>query len=314
MSADLAVIVNDPSAIERSADPGQFLLEACERAKTWLQEALEHGEIDAIAEMKSQAEAIRVYTMSKQMGKDAQLAATEIVRRAERGIGLTIRRGQAEGKVRKAGQGSGPRSDYVRSGRTVHVDPLPGENLISPADFLPSGGTMNETYAMTDGVSDGDFESALADAKADGNLSRTNVIRRIREGRKASREGIPDRDDRTMAGASRRRELIRDMAAQGFSSRQMEQRLGTHDGTIRQIAREMGIEISADEVIAKTRRHDSNRIVRETVHALEGLAMGIGLIEPDDLDPAEAANWAASLTDSIRVLNRLIKTLKETAQ
>lgn len=94
MSADLALAA-DPSVVERAADPGEFIIQSCERAKTWLREALEHGDIDSIAECKSQAEAIRVYTMSKQLGKDAQLSATEIVRRAERGIGVAIRRGQS---------------------------------------------------------------------------------------------------------------------------------------------------------------------------------------------------------------------------
>ena len=78
-------------------------MQACQRAKAWLREALEHGEIEQIAEIRSQAEAIRVYTTQKQLGTDAQLAAAEIVRRAERGIGVTIRRGQQDGEIAKRG-------------------------------------------------------------------------------------------------------------------------------------------------------------------------------------------------------------------
>src|SRR5262249_11788859 len=102
MTADLALTVG-PEAIERAADPGEFVVQACERAKAWLTEALEHGEIEQIAEIKSQAEAVRVYTAQKQLGKDAQLAAAEIVRRAERGIGMAIRRGQQSGEIAKRG-------------------------------------------------------------------------------------------------------------------------------------------------------------------------------------------------------------------
>jgi hypothetical protein len=106
MAADLA-LATDPDVIDRAADPGRFVVQACERAKAWLREALEHGEIDQIAEVKSQAEAVRVYTTQKQLGQDAQLAAAEIVRRAERGIGVAIRRGQQDGQIAKRGDRGG---------------------------------------------------------------------------------------------------------------------------------------------------------------------------------------------------------------
>ncbi len=61
IAADLALAA-DPGVIERSADPAAFVVLACRRATAWLREALEHGEIEQIAELKSQAEAVRVYT------------------------------------------------------------------------------------------------------------------------------------------------------------------------------------------------------------------------------------------------------------
>src|SRR6516164_2009608 len=106
MTADLALAA-DPGFLERSADPAEFVIQACERAKVWLREVLDHGDIDQIAEVKSQAEAIRVYTMQKQLGKDAELSATEIVRRAERGIGVAIRKGQEAGVIRGKGEHQG---------------------------------------------------------------------------------------------------------------------------------------------------------------------------------------------------------------
>ena len=175
MASDLALAA-DPGVIERAADPAEFIVQACERAKAWLREALEHGEIEQIAEVKSQAEAVRVYTMQKQLGRDAQLSAAEIVRRAERGIGLAIRRGQERGQIRRKGQGGGqpprarrPRDDNTRS---------------SPADFASAGelrGNQAGIYGLTDGVADEDFEEAVAAAKAEGNLSRANVVRKIRQ-------------------------------------------------------------------------------------------------------------------------------------
>ncbi len=308
MTADLALAA-DPGFLERSADPAEFVIQACERAKVWLAEALEHGDIDQIVEVKSQAEAVRVYTMQKQLGKDAQLSAAEIVRRAERGIGVAIRKGQAAGKIRKHGEHAG--NQYTNGS-------VPDANAsISPKSYIRSGGEMHETYAMTDGISDSDFDEVIAEAKAEENLSRANLIRKIRTpraGQSGRDENIPDRDDYTAAAAGRRRELIRKYAESGYSSRQMEGMLGTLAESIRQIARDIGVEIGADAIVGKTRIHDSNRIVRETVHALEGLAMGVQLVEPDDLDRDQVEYWAASLTQSVRTLNRLIKTMKEAAQ
>jgi hypothetical protein len=301
VSADLALAA-DASVADRAADPGEFVIQACERAKAWLREALDRGDIDQIVECKSQAEAIRVYTMSRQLGKDAQLSATEIVRRAERGIGVAIRRGQEAGTVRRQGQGRG----YT-------------QQLPKPTDFAGHEELMGNQagiYDMTDGVTDDEFEDAVAEAKAEGNLSRANVVRKTRQRRprpEPAGKHIPDPADRGSRATVQRLELIRRWAAQGCSSRQMADQFGKRDDVVRQIAREHGIEIPADEVVGRTRRLDSNRIVRETVHALEGLAMGAGLVTPADLDKAEIPAWTASLTDSIRALNRLVKTMKEIA-
>ncbi len=52
MAAEL-MLAADPDVIERSADLAEFVVQACQRAKAWLREALEHGEIEQIAEIKS---------------------------------------------------------------------------------------------------------------------------------------------------------------------------------------------------------------------------------------------------------------------
>jgi len=305
VSADLALAA-DASVVDRVTDPAGFIIAACERARSWLAVVLEEGDIDAIVECKSQAEAIRVYTMSRQLGKEARLAATEIVRRAERGIGQAIRRGQEEGSIRRQGQS--------RIGQRQH------QTLVaSPTDFATHGELIGSRgdgiYDMTDGVTDEQFEDAIARARAEQDLSRANTVRKIRsQHAPGGSDWIPAASDRGTAAAVRRRELIAEMAAENYSSRQISERLGTLDGTIRKIARTAGIAIPADAVIANTRGLDSNRIVRETVHSLEGLAMGAQLVEAAALDPSQADGWATSLAESIRVLNRLIRTLKEISQ
>jgi len=168
---------------------------------------------------------------------------------------------------------------------------------------------------MADGVSDEVFEDALAEAKKEGNLSRANVVRKIRQRRApASRddgERVPEPGDRSSQAAARRVELIRRWADEGSTSRQIAGLLGIRDDIVRRIAREHGISISADEAVGRTRQLDSNRIVRETANALEGLATGAGLVNPAELDKAQIPGWAGSMTASLRALSRLVKTLKE---
>jgi hypothetical protein len=309
VSADLALAA-DPSVVDRAADPGEFVIRACERAKTWLREALDCGDIDQIAECKSQAEAVRVYTMSRQLGKDAQVAATEIVRRAERGMGVAIRRGQESGDIWRKGQHRGNQHTGPLGDTEDSTVPRPVTDFATYDELAGNAGI----YGMTDGVSDVQFEDAIGQAKAEGNLSRANLVRKTRQPRTrqaASKEQVPNPGDRSSEAGARRLELIRGWAAQGCSSRQMADLLGKRDDAVRQLAREHGIEIPADQVVGRTRRLDSNRIVRETVHALEGLAMGAGLVMPGELDTAEIPAWTASITDSIRALNRLVKTMKE---
>lgn len=316
MSADLAVLVDDPGLIERSADPGEFLVAACERAKVWLREALDHGDIDRIAEMRAQAEAIRVYTMSKELGRDAELAATEIVRRAERGLGLCVRRGQEEGWLAANGKTPGNQYSQDHLGRSID-DKSSKMILASPGDYVGDGGTRSDIYAMTDGVSDAEFDQAVAEARADGNLTRAGLLRKTRKTRARRAETsdtIPRGSDRSRDAAERRRVLIRKLAAEGRSSRQIADVLGITPHSVRAIARQNGTDITADRVMAGYTRIDTNRVIAETVGALEGMRTGIDLIDPDAIDPAQAADWAASIARSVRTLNALIRTLKEAAQ
>jgi hypothetical protein len=140
------------------------------------------------------------------------------------------------------------------------------------------------------------------------------VVRKIRQRRgspPAPGRWVLDPADRSPGAAARRRELIAEFAESGMSSQQIGERLGIGDDRVRQLARVHGIGIRADAVLGRTRRPDSARIVRETVHALEGLALGVELADPAGLDPAEAGDWAASMTCSLRALTRFARQMKE---
>ncbi len=137
-----------------------------------------------------------------------------------------------------------------------------------------------------------------------------------RKERRPSRSPLPESDRRAVdkqVGQTRdqRADIIREMAAQGYSSRQMPGRVGVAEATVRLIARDFGINIPADKAIGKTRRIDSNRIAREIVQGMEGTRMSLELINYDVLDREEAAHWDAALGVSFEALTRFRKQIKE---
>lgn len=78
------------------------------------------------------------------------------VRRAERCIGLAVRKGQAEGRIARQGQGGGnpPRSkrDRVDSGISLPTQ------FATPAELH---GNEAGIYHLTDNVTDEEFEKAV---------------------------------------------------------------------------------------------------------------------------------------------------------
>ena len=87
-----------------------------------------------------------------------------MVRRAERGVGLAIRKGQAEGAIRRHGERVHHANQYGASPAD-----LPNEKS-SSAEFFNGGAEWAQTFAMTDDVSDEQFEDALTEAKDEGKL------------------------------------------------------------------------------------------------------------------------------------------------
>jgi hypothetical protein len=106
----------------------------------------------------------------------------------------------------------------------------------------------------------------------------------------------------------------KEMAEQGYTSAQIAETIGIARDNMSEFRSRHGIEVPADAVVGKPRIIDSNRVVNETVIALEGLVMGVELVELPQLNPDQIAGWATSLNDSLRSLNRLHKQLKEMAQ
>jgi hypothetical protein len=299
---ELQHLASDTSIIDR-ADPeaaAAMVTKALEESRSWLAVAMTGTDPTPIAEFKAWAATVEEATRQKKLGREIELNAAEMVRRAERGIGVAIRRGQEAGEIATEAEIKSYAGRRRQHGDKTPVLDKPKPTEYASQDELTSNGVG--AYALADGVTDERFEEAITDAKAEGNLSRTNVVRKIK-GQSAKHVSRTQKAD-----------LIADLADQGFSSRQMAKQVGVSDGRVRDIAREFGVEIPADKAIAKTRLHDPNRIVQETVNALAGLAMGVELIDFDALDLREAHHWVTSLDESFRALNRFRKQIKEITQ
>lgn len=150
-------------------------------ARTGLLAAISAQNLPGVQEFRAKAAAIHEVSKQLRLSQDLQNDATEFLRRAERCLGLAIREGQKSGTVLNNNENVGPRSDYVRNGKTVRVqDPLPKRKKLSPKDFFSGGTQTFDIYAMTDGIADDVFDQIIAEAKAEGNLSRANIARRAR--------------------------------------------------------------------------------------------------------------------------------------
>lgn len=280
-----ALALSNGSDLDVVTDPAQRIIVSCERAKTWLAHALDGDDIEQIVELKSQAEAMRVYVMAKQLGKDAELAAAEFVRRAERCIGLAVRKGQANGRIAKTGEGGGPKNPDRKATR------------ISPKPFFGTTDERHDAYAMADGATDVQFEGAISKGKAENNLSRANVVRKVKgEKAKADRWG-----------------KLAELAAGGHTSDQIAKKIGVGRETVKRKAKALGVKIHADEVMGRSRRLKPNRILREFVATLESLVPSCEMIEPAKVDPQVLTECITLMDDAMRALGRMRRRLKEEA-
>jgi hypothetical protein len=279
----------DAQILNTVDDPGAFALQALDRAKSWLVQA-QVSDLPEIVEAKARAEAIRCYIAQKELGKDAELAAAEIVRRAERRLGQLVREGQEEGVI-------APPSRKV--GVKRHPDEMP--SLPTSLDYFVTHQERTDAFVLA-GASDAEFEEGLADAKAEANVSRANVTRRTTQAR--VRRGFT---------ADERVEQIRALAAQGYNSRQIAEETGLSPERVRFHARNGEITLP-DRIVGITRALDSNRIVRETVSTLDGAATGAALVDFSTLDAAQIEGWVTSLNQSMPALRKLHTKLKEMTQ
>lgn len=251
------------------------------------------------AEVATAADAARHLGLSREIQADA----VEMVRRSEYALGKAIRAGQERGEIWHTRLGK-PRPGNDPGGDSTWVRPIPSPSAFaSPVDIHP-GATGTPVYDLVDGVTDAQFEAALSEARAEGNLSRANVARKTKA--VAAPVGMTPRE---------RLAKIRELAPTGHTCEQIAREVGISELQVRARARDAGIEITADKVMKRSHhRIDSNRITEETVNTLEGLLTGVRLVDYGDLDATQAEHWADSLKTSIQALTRFMKKIKETTQ
>lgn len=260
-----------------------------EGARQWLSTAVEMTSPQNIALVKAQIATAAVATKQLNLSKEIQLDAVEMVRRAEYALAKAIRKGQEEGTVRTRGQ-------HGVSGLTKN----------STSDFASDHELHGNAVKGAPGILDladeaeeeGAFDTALDEAKAEGNLSRANVVRKIR-----GQSGHVTREQRA--------EMIRDLAAEGFASRQMASKAGVSAETVRLIARDYAIDIPADRVTAKRHGLNSQRVLENVAESVAVSALAVQQINPLELDQEVAQEWIDSLTESSRALSKAIRKIKE---
>lgn len=163
-------------------------------ARGWLAHALESTGPKQMAEFKAFVATIAETTKQLNLSKEIQLDAVEMVRRAERGVGLAIRRGQGEGAIATKEDSLIPGGP---NGKAALEGGNPSFQKSSPTDYvsrndLSGGGSTTGIYDLTDDISDDEFDRALDEAKDEGNLSRANVVRKAKGEDKPKPPGRPE--------------------------------------------------------------------------------------------------------------------------
>lgn len=151
---------------------------------------------------------------------------------------------------------------------------------------------------------------AMRMVNASAGAPEANLSREVLAGKSPAKKSVPDLPTNPTERRLQRAEITREMAASGAHREQVARHLGITREAVGNIAKDFDITFPAD-VVGRTRRIDSMRVLRETAMSVEAALAGIDLVVTDDLDPSEAQQWTASLDQSIRALNRFNKKIKE---
>lgn len=269
-----------------------------DQARTWLAHAVEStAPAQDIADFKAFVATAAETAKRLRVSKEIQVDAEVMVRRTERALGQAIRGGQERGEIarREDNRYSLPTADSS-SYKTKPTE------FASSAELAGNGAGI---YAMTDDVTDIEFDEALTRAQDEQNVSRANVVRKVREVKSGAET------------QTAKWERVSEMADRGNSSSQIARELGVNEAALRRGARDHGIEIRADRVLGNARRLDMRRVIDQTVTELASIAqateslVSLDGIRSANLDRDEVQTWVDSLTQSLKALSKARNTIKE---
>lgn len=257
-SAELALL-SDPHTIDSADSPVDFVINACQRATLLLREAVDRGDVDFTAELRSAASAYDQYVRQQKMSKDAQLSAGELLRRAERGLVATLNAAQDRGEMYRRHDVSSTERRKATGNRygSTPVDPTePTKKTV--AEMLPESKKQLHNIRGVSRGTDEQFDEAIEQAHDEGNMSRANVTRLL-----------TGKENRSQRG-----------------------------------------------VLARTRHLRADRIIDQSVIAVEGAAESLNLIaegDVSDLNPADLAEWASRMGGALRKVRKLEGWLRKYA-
>lgn len=296
MSTQLAEIADSRDRIEQMGQDAREMLIASnlEQADAWLRAALDVPSPDprSIVDYRIQVAAIEQMARQLRISRETQEHASECVRRAERGEATAIRQGQEDGTILKQGDigGGGRGGDTAAESRKLK------RNLLdSPKEIEPNNNVLTDAYRMAE-ASDEEFEEALDEARDEGNLSRANVVRKIKN------------PGQTVAQLA---DQIREHAGQGLTSKQIAEKVGRTVERVRLVARENDITIPADIVTRRRQNLDAEHIMTAAVEYTAAVADSLKMIDPNELDPSDVTEWVKSIEKSARSILATTRQMKE---
>lgn len=269
--SDLAVVIPEPETLDLASVPAL--------AGAIIAEAAEVEDIPTLEEMRARTAAITAYLGRK--NKDAAKAMNAA------DLALKIRIGELLGPAEHGGD---RKSDQVPRGG---LDPSPGISRRQVHKFRKMA-EHKDVPEVAEAIENGE--------------SQNEVMRRI-EAAIANNPLPADPSSNSRAAVEARVTKARKMASEGYTSHQISEAIGVKHFS--HFKSKHGIDVPADAVVGPRTKVDANRVIQESASTLEGVAMGLDLIDAEQIDRDSLDALCASMYESIRQITKFYKRMKE---
>lgn len=176
------IVISDIAALDTlaPADREVALTGILTQSRDWLVRATQATDpARAVADFKAFITTVAEAAKQKKVSEEIVTEATVMVRRTERALGVAIRDGQASGSITNASTAAAQR-ERMKTTSTYKTIVVPSPNTFAAPHELFGAKPGTGIYAVADNVTDAEFEEALLTAKEEGNVSRANVVRKLR--------------------------------------------------------------------------------------------------------------------------------------